>query len=160
MANLTRCRSPDAREECWHVDYGDVHAGTIAIRTGVPHDEDPWGWSCGFYPGSHPGECTNGSAATFDQARADFEAAWLVFLSNRIEADFQAWRHDRDWTARKYALWDAGKKLEPSSYGPAKPAHRFRKCPCGEVFDMRGPRGSIGALASHYCGRSGTSSMK
>jgi hypothetical protein len=29
-----------------------VHAGTIAIRTGIPHDEDPWGWSCGFYPGS------------------------------------------------------------------------------------------------------------
>jgi hypothetical protein len=22
------------REECWHVYYGDVHAGTIAIRTG------------------------------------------------------------------------------------------------------------------------------
>jgi hypothetical protein len=139
MPALTRRRSPDAREECWHIYYGDVHVGTIAIRTGVPHDEDPWGWSCGFYPGSHPGECTNGSAATFDQARADFEAAWLVFLSNRIEADFQAWRHDWDWTARKYALWDAGKKLEPSSYGPAKPAHRFRKCPCGEVFDMRGP---------------------
>jgi hypothetical protein len=68
MPALTRRRSPDAREECWHIYYGDVHAGTIAIRTGVPHDEDPWGWSCGFYPGSHPGECTNGSAPTFDQA--------------------------------------------------------------------------------------------
>jgi hypothetical protein len=31
--------------------YCDVHAGTIAIRSGVPHDEDPWGGSCGFYPG-------------------------------------------------------------------------------------------------------------
>jgi hypothetical protein len=29
--------------------------------------------------------------------------------------------------------------LEPPSYGPGKPAHRFRKCPCGEVFDMHGP---------------------
>jgi hypothetical protein len=32
-------------------------------------------------------------AKTFDQARADFvEAAWKLFLSNRTEADFQAWR--------------------------------------------------------------------
>jgi len=35
-----------------------------------------------------------------------------LFLSKRTEADFQAWRDQRDWTARKYALWDAGKKLE------------------------------------------------
>jgi hypothetical protein len=39
-----------------------VHAGTIEIRTGIPHDENPWGWACGFYPGSHPGECTIGTA--------------------------------------------------------------------------------------------------
>jgi len=31
-----------------------VHAGTIAIRGGKPHDEDPWQWDVGFYPGSHP----------------------------------------------------------------------------------------------------------
>ena len=47
-------------------------------------------------------------AATFDQARADFEAARRVFLSKRTESDFQAWRDQRDWTAGKYALWDAG----------------------------------------------------
>jgi hypothetical protein len=62
--------------------------------------------------------------------------AWQVFLSKRTEADFQAWRDQRDWTARKYALWDAGKQLEPPSYGPGKPYSRFMKCPCGEVFDM------------------------
>ena len=73
-----------------------------------------------------------------DQARAEFVAAWRVFLSKRTEADSQVWRDQRDWTARKYALWDAGKKLEPPNYGPGKPAHRFMKCPCGEVFDMHG----------------------
>ncbi len=57
------------REECWHFYYGDVHAGTIAIRTGNPH-EDPWEWTCGFYPESEPGEQQNGTAATFDEARA------------------------------------------------------------------------------------------
>jgi len=29
MPELTRRRSNDAREECWHVYYGDVLAGTI-----------------------------------------------------------------------------------------------------------------------------------
>jgi hypothetical protein len=45
------------------------------------------GWRCGFYPGSEPGECTSGIAATFDQARADFERAWQVFSAKRTEAD-------------------------------------------------------------------------
>jgi hypothetical protein len=139
MPELTRRRSLDAPEDCWHVYYGDVRVGTIAVRTGIPHREDPWGWICGFYPGSEPGEYADGTAVTFDQARADFERAWKVFLSKRTEADFQEWCDQRDWTERKYALWDAGKKLEPPSYGPGKPCSRFRKCPCGEVFDMHGP---------------------
>jgi len=66
-----------------------------------------------------------------------------VFLSNRTEADFQAWREQRDWTERKYALWDAGKRLEPPSHGPGKPCSRFMKCPCGEVFDMHGPEAVV-----------------
>jgi hypothetical protein len=129
MPALTRRRDHDRSEECWLIHYGDVHAGTIAIRSGVPHDEDPWGWSCGFYPGSRPGECTSGAAATFDLARADFEAAWAVFLSNRTEADFQAWRDARDWTARKYAMWERGEKL-PSQYPGS-----LMRCPCGEIFN-------------------------
>ena len=95
MPALTRRRYPE-RQDCWHVYYGDVHAGTIAIRT-------------------------------------------ASVLSNGTEADFQAWRDDRDWTARKYAMWDAGKRLEPPSYEPGKPGSRFMKCPCGEIFDMHGP---------------------
>jgi len=58
---------------------------------------------------AHPGECASGTAETFDQARGDFEDE--VFLSNRTEADFQERRDARDWTARKYALRDAGKRL-------------------------------------------------
>src|SRR5882762_7836069 len=45
MAALTRRRSPDALDECWHVYFGDVRVGTIAIRTGMPPGEDPWGWA-------------------------------------------------------------------------------------------------------------------
>jgi hypothetical protein len=96
MPALTRRRSEDHREECWHVYYGDVHVGTIAIRSGSPHHEDPWGWICGFYPGSEPGEYTDGTALSFVKARADFERAWKIFFSKRTEADFQAWREQRD----------------------------------------------------------------
>ena len=78
----------------------------------------------------------NGSAATFEQARADFEAAWKVFLSNRTEADFQEWRDQRDWTARKYATWERGEKL-PSQIPPS-----MMMCPCGERFDSHDPEGS------------------
>jgi hypothetical protein len=88
-----RCpHSPAAdRQECWEAYYGDVRdAGTIMARVGNPQDTEPWEWRCGFFPGSRPGECTGGTAETFDEARADFEAAWKVFLSNRTEADFQA----------------------------------------------------------------------
>jgi hypothetical protein len=32
MPVLTRRRSADAREECWHIYYVDVRIGTIARR--------------------------------------------------------------------------------------------------------------------------------
>jgi hypothetical protein len=61
------------------------------------------------YPGCKPGEIRGGAAATFEEARAAFEAAWRIFRAGCTEADFQAWREDRDWHARKYAMWDRGK---------------------------------------------------
>jgi hypothetical protein len=101
MPELTRRRSPDQRQECWQIYYGDIHAGTITERVGNPHNTERWAWRCGFYPGSNPGEHQSGTAATFGEARADFESAWRVFLSKRTEADFRAWRDQRDWTAEK-----------------------------------------------------------
>jgi hypothetical protein len=94
-----------------HVYYGDVRVGSIAIRTGNPESTDRWQWYCGFYPGSHPRECTTGTAATFDQAKAAFEAAWRVFSSKRSEADFQAWRNHQARTAEKYRRFDRGERM-------------------------------------------------
>jgi hypothetical protein len=109
MTVLTRRRDDEANAECWLIFYGDVQVGTIKMRSGNPWDTPSWEWRCGFYPGSHPGECTTGTAATFDKARADFGRAWEVFLSERTDADFQAWRNQRDWTAEKYRRFDPGR---------------------------------------------------
>jgi hypothetical protein len=86
---LTRRRDRDAHQETWLIYFGDVRVGSIAIRSGNPADTGPWGWSCGFYPGSHPREHQSGTAATFDQARADFEAAWLVSYRNGLRPIFR-----------------------------------------------------------------------
>jgi hypothetical protein len=122
---LTRRRDPKAREECWHINYRDVRAGTITRAGGVRSVEPVWRWHCGFYPGSHPGECTSGSAASYDEARTEFEAAWHIFLAKRTEADFAEWRYDRDFTAWKYAMWDAGMKM------PTQNQDGRSRCFCG-----------------------------
>jgi hypothetical protein len=47
-------------------------ASTVPMN---PHDTDQGEWSCGFYPGSRPGEIQSGTSATFDDARAEFGRA-------------------------------------------------------------------------------------
>jgi len=68
MPELTCRRDLNSSPEAWLVFCGDVRAGEIAMRTGNPDGSDPWCWRCGFYPGSEPGECTSGTATTFQQA--------------------------------------------------------------------------------------------
>ena len=96
MPTLTRRRNPDAPQETWHVYYGDVRVGAIAIRSGNPADTDPWGWRCCFYPGSRPGECKNGTAASYEAVRSGFLAAWRVFLSHRTDEHCDHAGHDQD----------------------------------------------------------------
>jgi hypothetical protein len=57
---------------------------------------------------------TNGTAATFDHARADFECAWALFISKRTEVDFQTWRKQQAWTAEKYRRFDRGERMPPN----------------------------------------------
>jgi hypothetical protein len=131
MPALTRRPSRD-RHDCWRVFYGNVCVGTIGRRAGVPNDVDQWEWGCGFYPGTDPGEGSSGTGATFEAARAGFEAAWGDFLPTRTEADFQAWRQHRDWTAWKYAMWGAGMKM------PTQRPDGTSRCFCGAEIDIRG----------------------
>jgi hypothetical protein len=85
----------------------------IAECVGNPGAAPKWQWNCGFYPGSRPGECTTGTAATFEDARSAFEIAWRAFLSKRTDADFEMWREQRDWTAEKYRRFDRGEPMQP-----------------------------------------------
>ena len=55
------------------------------------------------------------------QARADFEVAWRVFLSNRTEVDFQACRDQEAWTAEKYRRFDRHERM-PSDWKPPRRA--------------------------------------
>ncbi|MBR0871383.1 hypothetical protein JQ633_13530 [Bradyrhizobium tropiciagri] len=131
MTELTRRRDKDTSRDSWKIVYADV--GWIGRRAGVPHGVDQWGWHCGFHPGMHPGQAIAGSAETFDAARAAFEAAWQILLPQLTEDAFQQWRHQRDWTERKYAIWARGEKL------PSQQPSSLMRCPCGATFDSHVP---------------------
>ena len=68
-------RDPEAPQETWLIHYGDVQVGVIAERVGNPTGTARWQWSYGFHPGSPPADHAQGTAETFDQARAAFAAA-------------------------------------------------------------------------------------
>jgi hypothetical protein len=129
MLELTRRRSVKNRQECWPVFYGDVQVGTIARRTGNPHDTDPWEWLCGFYPGCDPGQAADGCAETFEEAKAQFEEVWNRLRPTRTEAHFEMFRRPRDFTAWKYRLHEKGLKL-PTQMQKAR-------CFCGEEITNR-----------------------
>jgi hypothetical protein len=111
MPTLTCRREKDRHQESWRIYFGDVQVGWIGERAGVPKGVDQWGWSCGFHPGSDVRDHARGTAATFDQARADFEAAWRIFLPKCTEEGFQEWRRQQASTAWKYAMWEAGCRM-------------------------------------------------
>jgi hypothetical protein len=58
--------------------------------------------------GVHPRDHQYGSAATFEQARAAFEAALNRLLPKLTAADFEEYHRDRAFHAWKYAMKDAG----------------------------------------------------
>ncbi|WP_154073317.1 hypothetical protein [Bradyrhizobium erythrophlei] len=112
-------------------------SGTIAVRAGVPVDVDQWGWDCGFYPPSHHGLHVQGTAETFEQARADFEAAWKEYLPKCSRADFEEYRRSVAWTSWKYAMWDKGCRI------PTQSTDGRSQCFCGETIDIAGTAGHV-----------------
>ena len=74
-----------------------------------------------------------GTAETFDEARVGFQAAWQELAATRSEADYEAWRRQRDWTAWKYRMHDLALPL------PTQRPEGIARCFCGEVVTNASP---------------------
>ena len=74
----------------------------------------------------------DGTAADFETARSEFEAAWQEYLPKCTEADFDNCRRERAWTSWKYAMLDAGLKL------PTQSSDQRARCLCGVPIDISG----------------------
>jgi hypothetical protein len=108
------------------VYFGDVRVGHIGKRAGVPNHAPQWGWTCGFYPGCDPGQSTNGTAETFEEARAGFEGAWNKLRPTRTDAHFELWRQSRDFHAWKNRMHEERLPL------PTQQRSGQARCFCGE----------------------------
>ncbi|MGC0389345.1 hypothetical protein ABIF91_001699 [Bradyrhizobium sp. USDA 241] len=158
LTQLTQLtRRPDKephRAGGWFVYYGDVRVGHIGKRAGVPTHAPQWVWNCGFYPGCDPGQSTNGTAETFEQARAGFEEAWRKLLVTRTEAHFELWRQSRDFHAWKDRMHDERLPM------PTQRESGRARCFCGEEITNAGvpahiqaAHRGIGANDSHSSDR-------
>ena len=126
MSELTRRREKDRHQENWQVFYGDVCIGWIGERAGAPKTADRWGWTCGFYPRDRH---VSGTTGSFDQARADFEAAWRDYLAGCTDADFEQHRRQEAWTRWKYEMCEAGCRM------PTQMTDGRSRCFCGAEID-------------------------
>lgn len=97
----------------------------------MPNSAPQWAWSCGFHPGTAPGEHRSGIAETFDEARVGFQAAWQELAATRTEADYESWRRQRDWTAWKDRMHDLALPL------PTQKLEGIARCFCGAVVSNR-----------------------
>ncbi|WP_441281086.1 hypothetical protein [Tardiphaga sp. 862_B3_N1_1] len=142
MPELTRQRTSD-RHETWTIRYGDVDVGTIAQEDWDPNPErsGAWQWSCGFYP-LHRDQCFRGVATGLRNG-----ASRLRCRLERVSAEAHRSRVRglaQQWTANKYALWDAG-YTEQIRRGEIH-------CPCGKTFNPRFHEQTM-AYISHITGR-------
>ena len=131
MPELSRRPHPE-RSDCWHVFYGDVQVGTIAIQAGLPVKAKQWRWDVDFYPASRRGLSRTGYVSSFDQARAGFEVAWKDYLPKCTDAYFNEYRRQRVWTAWKCAMREAGLPL------PTQSTSGEARCFCGAAIDNAG----------------------
>ena len=129
MPALIRRRSDHPHQVTWRVDFGDVHVGTIDERAGVPVDVDQWRWSFGFYPGLHLGQYRYGTGATFDEARASFEADWKTLLPEKPEDAVEEYRHNREARTEMCAKRARGEK------SPSEVSSSIMRCICGVQLD-------------------------
>jgi hypothetical protein len=94
-------------------DGYELDVGGVAEQTGVSARKF-WAWST---PADH------GQAVDRDAAMDAIRASWPAVT----EAQISTIRFSQEWTANKYALWEAGYRRQLGN-GPIK-------CRCGQMFD-------------------------
>jgi hypothetical protein len=75
------------------------------------------------------GHMFEGTAVSFEMARAEFEAVWEEYLPQCTEGDFEAYRRQEAWTAWKYAMHEALLPL------PTQNSNGRARCFCGAAID-------------------------
>ena len=121
MPALPRRRDPEARREAWLIHYGDVRIGSISLRAGAG-GVDHLAWDCSAYPASHRGMRADGTAKSFDGARAEFEAAWRNLLPKLAEDAFDRYRRHEAFERWKHAMWVEGASCRCRSLTAARAA--------------------------------------
>jgi len=133
MPALTRRRNDNLNQETWHIYSGDIRIGSINMLVGVPFHGDQLGWSLGFHPGMDHArrDIYGGKAATFEDARAAFEArgSWS---SRRLPRQTTKSAAAIDGTVFKYRM-RAEHCLMPTQTQDGR-----SRCFCGEVITTGG----------------------
>jgi len=110
-------------------DGYELEVGQIAQQTGRSMVTF-WGWSC-------PG--TDGRSDSRESAMAALKKAWQA-----TDKELAELRHQQEWTANKYALFDGGYR-DQIKRGAVQ-------CPCGATFNPRMQEETM-AHISHITGR-------
>jgi hypothetical protein len=88
--------------------YGDVRAGAIALRSGNPHDTDPWGRSCRDMFSADAADIQTGRrlgpiarrSANWPSRRLrrqrKWAFGWFIMGGDQSERDWLQPRHDRE----------------------------------------------------------------
>jgi hypothetical protein len=147
MPALTR-KCVNDRPVTWHVHYAGVRVGMIVERSGVANTAEPWEWHCGFYPGSDPGEQRYGGAASFEAARAAFEAAWREYVLPAQRSRLP--RMARSGSLDRAQICDVGKRRAEA----VADAKLTDDVPLRRDFRRPPPRTHSDPCAAHHSGAS------
>jgi hypothetical protein len=118
--------------DAYQVMLEGVPVGSIARRD-LAYEVVCWQWGIYEFGRIVPG--IDGQADTLKEAMAAFRAAWDRIVT---PLDIVWMRATTEATETKYRQFDKGdRRAAAIEIEPGKPADRFKRCACGEAFDMQ-----------------------
>lgn len=125
---LTRRRDATENLEQWSIYDEGVLVGLMR-KVGATDGKTAWQWSCGMSELPHQ---PSGSAADFDEARAELQQAWDEIAHQVTPAMREEWLYHEAFTAWKYAMHDAGCQM------PTQKPEGWSHCFCGARITTSG----------------------